>query len=274
MHRDVTEWQRRHHDHALRQPEGRPLHTYLLDADADLADLFDVRTRIAVRQGTTVRVLEAASGDCDLAPALALLRDGLGLMILDGLLALETRVGERTATELLGAGDLIQHPGDRVEAMLERTDRWRLLWPTRFGLLDGEFVERVRPWPQITEALLRRACRRVADVDTMRAIACHPRLEVRLDLVFWHLAGRWGRVEPHGVRLALPLTHRLLGQLVAAERPSISHALARLTQAGLLGGGAGDWHLVGSPQEHMESLLERPVRLTPRSAKNRASPLV
>lgn len=243
------------------------MHTYLLDADGDLADLFDVRTRIAVRQGTTVRVLEATSGDCDLGPALARLRSGIGLLILDGLLALETHVGDRTATELLGPGDLIQHPGDPVDAMLERIDSWRLLWPTRFGLLDAEFAERVRPWPQITDALLRRASRRTTDVDTMRAIACHPRLEVRLDLLFWHLAGRWGRVEPHGVRLALPLTHRLLGQLVAAERPSISHALARLTQAGLLTGAAGDWHLVGSPQEHMESLIERTVRLTPRSAQ-------
>ena len=53
----------------------------------------------------------------------------------------------------------------------------------------------------------------------MRAIACQPRLEVRLVLFFWHLAARWGRVEPNGIRLTLPLTHRLLGQLVAAERP-------------------------------------------------------
>ena len=47
-------------------------------------------------------------------------------------------------------------------------------------------------------------------------------------LLLWHLAARWGRVEPAGIRVSLPLTHRLLGQLVAAERPSISHALARL----------------------------------------------
>jgi len=37
-------------------------------------------------------------------------------------------------------------------------------------------------------------------------------------------AGRFGRVEPAGLRLTLPLTHRLLGQLAAAERPSISNA--------------------------------------------------
>ena len=271
MQPDPTDWQRRAPDLARRRPEANALHTYLLDADDDLAEQFDVRTRLAVRQGTTVKVIEAPVGSCDLGPALAEVRDGLGLLILDGLVAAETRVGERTATELLGQGDLLQHAGDRGDAMLERTDSWRALWPTRFGLLDAEFADRVRPWPQISQALLRRSGRRTADIDAIRAISCHPRLEVRLDLLFWHLASRWGRVEPAGIRLTLPLTHRLLGQLVAAERPSISHALGRLSQAGLVTGTAGDWHLVGTPDEHLEALIERTIRLTPRNARNRGS---
>ena len=57
--------------------------------------------------------------------------------------------------------------------------------------------------------------------------------------------------------LSLPLTHRLLGQLVAAERPSVSHALARLAQAGLVTGAPGDWHLHGKLDEHLGSLIER-----------------
>src|SRR6202020_1065324 len=79
----------------------------------------------------------------------------------------------------------------------------------------------------------------------------------------WHLAARWGRVEPAGIRLSLPLTHRLLGQLVAAERPSISHALARLSHAGIVTGNAGDWHLHGSADVHIEALTDRTARLTP-----------
>ena len=58
----------------------------------------------------------------------------------------------------------------------------------------------------------------------------------------------------------LPLTHRLLGQLVAAERPSISHALARLADAGLVSGTAGDWHLHGTLDAHLETLIERTTR--------------
>src|SRR6202035_3626095 len=112
-------------------------------------------------------------------------------------------------------------------------------------------------WPQIAQALLRRAGQRIADVDALRAIACQPRLEVRLVLLLWHLAARWGRVDPAGIRVALPLTHRLLGQLAGAERPSISHALARLAHAGLVTGRTGDLHLHGTLEDHIHTLLER-----------------
>src|SRR5207245_9485797 len=92
---------------------------------------------------------------------------------------------------------------------------------------------------------------------------CQPKLEVRLVLLLWHLAARWGRVEPAGLRLSLPLTHRMLGQLVAAERPSISHALARLSHAGIVTGTAGDWHLHGDLDAHVEALIERTTHLGP-----------
>jgi CRP-like cAMP-binding protein len=145
------------------------------------------------------------------------------------------------------------------------------LWPVRLALLDAEFADRVRPWPQIVHTLMRRAARRISDVDALRAITAQPRLEVRLDLLLWHLAGRWGRVEPTGLRLTLPLTHRLLGQLVSAERPSISHALARLADAGLVTGTPGDWHLHGNVESHLQSLIERPAELTrPRGGRPRS----
>ncbi|MHB8658414.1 MAG: hypothetical protein ACYC91_10755 [Solirubrobacteraceae bacterium] len=251
-----------HRTRALaRRPGSSAIFTYLLDADDDLAGEFDVRMRISARQGTTVRVLAAQAGPCDLAPALDAARGGFGLLILDGIVAVETRIGERTASELIGAGDLLQAADHRSEEMLERSDAWRALLDTRFALLDSEFAERVRPWPQIALAMLRRVSRRTTDVDAMRAIVSHPRLEVRLDLLFWHFAARWGRVEPGGIRLLLPLTHRLLGQLVAAERPSISHALARLSGTGLVTGAACDLHLRGSLDEHLEALTDRTPRL-------------
>ena len=82
-------------------------------------------------------------------------------------------------------------------------------------------------------------------------------------LLLWHLAARWGRVEASGIRVCLPLTHRLLGQMVAAERPSISHALSRLRARDSSPGTPGDWHLHGRLDEHLESLIERTTRLEP-----------
>jgi hypothetical protein len=53
----------------------------------------------------------------------------------------------------------------------------------------------------------------------------------------------------------LPLTHQLLGRLIGAERPSVSHALARLGHAGLISGHGDEWHLYGSLENQLPSLL-------------------
>ena len=249
-----------------RRPEPSALYTYLLDSDDELAEEFDVRGRVAVRQLATARVLQVGVGDCDLSSWFDIARHGPGLLILDGLVAFETCTGDRVATELLGAGDLLQAPTLPTDDLLERSVHWRALRPTRFALLDGDFVDRVRPFPQVVRALLSRACRRTAELDVLRAITSQPRLEVRLVLLLWHLATRWGKVEPAAVRLCLPLTHRMLGQLVAAERPSVSHALKRLAQAGLVSGPADDLRLHGTLAYQLESLLERHAALAESTA--------
>ncbi len=241
----------------LRPAEAAPPHTYLLDEDDDLAAIVDDRTLAHARRSTSVRVLRAETGQCDLRDWFAGAGDGPGLMVLEGLLALEVHLGGRTATELLGAGDLLMVPHCRMEEMVRHNDVWRVLAPVRVAVLDESFLERVRAWPSLTRALMRRVSQRVSEVDALRAISCHPRLEVRLVLLLWHLGSRWGRVEPSGIRLTLPLTHRLLGQLVGAERPSISHALRRLDRCGLVSGGAGDLHLHGTVEEHLNVLAER-----------------
>jgi CRP/FNR family cyclic AMP-dependent transcriptional regulator len=244
---------------------------YLLDVDKDLADEFDLRMRIVVRRVASVLVFDAPVGECDLRRWFDPAPESLGLLLLDGVIAFDVCVGTRTATELVGAGDLLQPWSNGDEQLIERIPAWRVLLPTRIAVLDGAFTERVRPWPQLTQALLRRAGRRARDLDVQRAIACQPRLEVRLALLFWHLAERWGRVEPGGIHVSLPLTHSLLGRLAGAERPSISHALARLADAGLVTGAAGHWHLHGSVDDHLAH-LQRPVeRLPRRHAPERAA---
>jgi CRP/FNR family transcriptional regulator, cyclic AMP receptor protein len=171
-------------------------------------------------------------------------------------LALNTRVGDRIAAELLGPGDVVEPGEGEGDELLACTVGWRALVPMRFAVLDADFVDRVRPWPQIMQALLQRAERRARNLNVQRAIASQPRLDVRLALLLWHLADRWGRVEPGGIRLPLPLTHQLLGRLVGAERPSVSHALARLSRSGLVTGHGDEWHLHGNIEEQLQRMVE------------------
>ena len=217
----------------------------LLDLDVDLAEELEPRERRVARAAATATVIDIDAGPADMGSWLARSANGAGVLVLDGVLVLSVRVGDRVCAELLGAGDLVASPPPGDPLVAAQT-RWRALTEVRVAVLDGAFSKRVRFWPQIMLALAHRADRRAQNLDVLRAISAQPRLEVRLALLLWHLADRWGRVELGGVRLPLPLTHQLLGQLIGAERPSVSHALARLSGSELVTGHGDEWHLHGS----------------------------
>jgi CRP/FNR family cyclic AMP-dependent transcriptional regulator len=213
--------------------------------------------RMVARPNVTAVTFDVDVGEVGLSDWLAVAAPGPGVLVLDGVLAVNVRVGDRIAAELVGTGDLLQSSCSSEDDELLACDvGWRALAPTRFAVLDAAFTQRIHPWPQITQALLRRVGRRTHNLDVQRAIAAQPRLDVRLALLLWHLAARWGKVEPGGIRLPLPLTHQLLGRLIAAERPSVSHALSRLASAGLVSGHGDEWHLFGSLEEQLASMLE------------------
>jgi CRP/FNR family transcriptional regulator, cyclic AMP receptor protein len=242
-----------------RPPESRSSsNQYLLDHDVDLAEVLDVRMRLVARSAATAVIFDADVGDLLLSERLASATPGPGVLVLDGVLAVNVQVGDRVAAELLGSGDLVEPGQHEAEDLLACATEWRGLVPTRFALLDGDFAQRVRPWPQLMQALLRRMERRTRNLNVQRAIASQPRLEVRLALLLWHLAARWGRVEPGGIRLPLPLTHQLLGRLIGAERPSVSHALARLARAGVVTGHGDEWHLHGRVEDQLGAMLHTP----------------
>jgi CRP/FNR family transcriptional regulator, cyclic AMP receptor protein len=231
---------------------------YLFDVDEDLAAGLDHRMRLVARPMATARVHEIAAGEFDLLSLLAQLHGGLGLLLVDGVVALDVQVGDRLATELVGAGDLLAPWTNESDVVLLASETFsRALVRSRVAVLDEEFAERVRPWPQIVYALLRRAVRRTMELNVQRAATCHPRADARIALLLWHLAERWGRVEPDGIRVPLPLTHRLIGQLVGAERPSVSHALARLSDAGLVARHDNGLVLRGTAAHHITALIDR-----------------
>ena len=218
--------------------------------------------RLVARGAVTVATVRLEPGELDLSPWLKAVAGGIGLLILDGALVAYAQVCDRVSAELLGRGDLVESRRDPVEDRDEfvRSElTWQALSPCHVALLDVAFAERIRRWPQIGEGLMHRAERRACDLAVTRAITAQPRLELRLVLMLWRLAPRWGRVEPGGIRLPLPLTHHLLGRLVGAERPSVSHALKRLAIAGLIDTHDDGLHLRGTVEEHLSVLSDHGV---------------
>ena len=241
-------------------PPGRARSTgvlrYLLDYDPELADALDLPMRLAARRMATAVVFDADPGEIELGERLRAAVAGPGVLVLQGVLAVNVTVGGRVASELLGTGDLLDPDTSDDDELLTCATDWRGLAPTRFAVLDDGFAQRVARWPQLTQVLLQRAERRTHSLNVQRAIASQPRLEIRLALLLLHLAARWGCVEPGGVRLSLPLTHQLLGRLVGAERPSVSHALARLSRSGLVTGTGDEWHLHARVDETFDAMLD------------------
>jgi len=77
------------------------------------------------------------------------------------------------------------------------------------------------------------------------AIVHQARVDVRLHMLLWHLAARWGRVRSDGTVLRLRLTHAVLADLVAARRPTVTTALSDLTRRGLIKTDGENWVLSG-----------------------------
>jgi hypothetical protein len=220
------------------------------------------------RQVATARVVTLEAGEQPLQLWWGTPLGGPGLLILSGLVAREVHVADRTATELLGAGDLIRPWDYDAHEPVPCQVVWRVLAAADAALLDDGFAERLRGWPALADALTGRVVQRAQALAVQQAIAAHPRVDMRVAMLLWHLAGRWGVIQGDGsIRIRLPLTHRLLGELVGAERPSVSVALGRLARSGLVSREGPDWCLRGTVDEHAHAACEpvppRPPRRDP-----------
>lgn len=173
---------------------------------------------------------------------------GMGLLILEGLVARRVGVAGRFAAELLGAGDLLS-PGQHedLSATLPRTGKWHVLRPSRVAVLDGDFVIRLTRYPEVMSTLFARALRRARYMAVNMAIVQQPRIDLRLKMLFWELADRWGIVRQGGVYLPLHLTHSMLADLVAARRPTVTKALGELAERSAVTWTGEAWLLSGSP---------------------------
>jgi CRP-like cAMP-binding protein len=177
----------------------------------------------------------------------------LGFLMLDGLLARDVILAGTTCTDLIGPGDVLQPSAAiRDDALVRYHVQWHVLDPMQLGVLDEDFSRSLAAWPQVMRLLLERALRRSVRVSLHAALLQLSPVETRLLVLFWLLAERWGRVTPDGVALRLRLSHQLLGQLVGCQRASVTTALHRVEESGLVTRRSDrTWVLHGSPPDEL-----------------------
>jgi CRP/FNR family transcriptional regulator, cyclic AMP receptor protein len=182
----------------------------------------------------------------------------LGLLVLDGLLTRDVVLGETLATELVGRGDVLR-PADHdgQDAPVPFDVSWRALEPVRLAILDRQFARVIGHWPEAMEVLIQSGVRRAQSLAVVLAVSHVRRVDVRLLVMLWYLADRWGKVTPEGVFLPLRLTHQTLGRLVGAQRPSVTTALRQLADDQRVTRAAnGTWLLHGDPPDTLERLRD------------------
>jgi CRP/FNR family transcriptional regulator, cyclic AMP receptor protein len=223
----------------------------VLDVDAGLADVLPADQLQIARQATTAAVVRVPAGPWRSAQNAERARGGYGMLLLDGLLIRRVGVEGRYGAELLGPGDLLrpwQRDGDGEDAgTLQLNWTWRVAAPARLAVLDQRWSQRAAGWPQLGAELAGRALARSLRLVVAMAVAQQPRLDVRLWMLFWDLADRYGRVRADGVHVELPLTHEILSHLAGARRPSVSAALTRLASDGRVRREGQRWILSGEP---------------------------
>ena len=141
----------------------------------------------------------------------------------------------RFGAELVGEGDVLRAAAQDLDnPTLPLTVEWLILEPSRVAVLDERFVRQLARFPQVAGRLFARSVLRSRQLAVNMAIVHQARVDVRLHLLFWQLAGRWGRVRSDGVVVPLRLTHTVLADLVAARRPTVTSALSDLSRRGLV----------------------------------------
>jgi CRP/FNR family transcriptional regulator, cyclic AMP receptor protein len=234
----------------------------LLDLEPELAEGLPDGVAGAARARLAVGVhsLPVGRWDPDIIPLR--MRSGLGVIVLDGLLSRSVTVGGGGALELLGAGDIVDPWTDRNDGMLAVGIEWAVLAPARIAILDPRVVATMCRWPEVVDAVMRRAGRRASRLAVHQAISQLSRVEQRILTLLWYLAERWGRVTASGVQVTLPLSHGALGGLVGARRPTVSLAVKELAGQKLVTRrDDGSWMLHGNPPANLARV--RRIRRTP-----------
>ena len=238
---------------------GSPPVCHVLVEDPDLAEAIPNDRRDAAVERCVVPTLHLPTGSetwraVDAFAVDVLAGDGIGFLVLEGLMIRRVGIDGRFGVELIGEGDVLRPWQDEDAQTLPLEGCWSVLEPTRLAILDGDFTRRCGEFPELTARLFERAVRRSRRLVANIAIIHQARVDDRLHMLFWHFAARWGRVRGDGTLLPLRLTHAVLADLVAAQRPTVTSALAELGRRGLVSAVQDGWLLSGQAPQRAQSL--------------------
>lgn len=207
--------------------------TSLVDLDPELFAGLGPRELSRVRE-IAAHVVQLEPGDWE--PRLRGSEVGLGLLVLDGLLTRRVALGADVCAEIAGAGDIIRPWASTAHdfSVIPCEGTWTALTPARLAVLGRRLALAAAECPGLVGALLERNSRRERSQGVMTAIAHMKRIDMRVLVLLWHLAERWGHVNATGVVLPLRLTHQRIADMVGAQRPSVTTALSRMSARGLL----------------------------------------
>lgn len=183
----------------------------------------------------------------------------LGLLVIDGLLIRQVAVAERSCGELVGPGAVLR-PWDDFgrTAPLPFEVSWRVLQTTRVASLDRRFLATIVRWPALIESFVERATERAHTLAFNVAVHCLQHVDLRLLVLLWHFADRFGRVTSSGTLVPLPLSHADLAELVGAARPSVSAALRDLAEQGQVRRNSDrTWLLSREPPQALQDMRRR-----------------
>jgi len=219
---------------------------WVLREDPELAEAIEPDRRSQALEALVAREVRVPSGIWMGRPIP--IDDGIGLLVLEGVMLQRVGIDGRFGAELVGEGDVLRSVSQEVDnPTLPLTVEWLILEPSRVAVLDERFVRQLARFPQVAGKLFARSVLRSRQLAVNMAIVHQARVDVRLHLLFWQLAGRWGRVRSDGVVVPLRLTHTVLADLVAARRPTVTSALSDLSRRGLVRAVSEGWLLSGPP---------------------------
>lgn len=227
----------------------------ILAEDPELSEHLSGERAARAMRDCVARCVELPAGPWSPPEDAATLALGIGLLILDGLVVRHVGVAGRFGAELLGEGDVMcPWQWEDGNSTLPRAGRWRVLQTCRIAVLDAEFTHRLARYPEIVSSLFTRSLQRARHIAVNMAIVQQPRIDIRLHMLFWELADRWGTVRQDGVHVPIQITHATLADLVAARRPTVTKALGELAEREAVLWTGEDWLLPGEPPAELEEV--------------------